>query len=58
MFTSWLVPQLTLWRADSNRCGAQFDGLNGILHLEEAALRREGVHASVVLGSGEKHAGL
>lgn len=36
--------------ADGRR--AELDGLDGILDLEEAALRAEGVDSSVVFGSG------
>ena len=41
--------------ADADGRGTDLDGLDGILDLEEAALRREGVHAAVVLASGEEH---
>ncbi len=40
---------------DPDSRGAQLDGLDGVLDLEEATLGGEGVDAAVVLGSGEKH---
>jgi len=44
-----------LRRADADGGGADLDGLDSILDLEEAALRREGVDAAVVLRAREKH---
>ena len=40
---------------DPDSCAAQLDGLDGVLHLEQSSLRREGVWPTVVLGSVEKH---
>ena len=42
-------------RADADCGGADLDGLDGVLDLEEAALRREGVYAAVVLAPSEEH---
>ena len=39
----------------SRRAGPYLDGLDGILDLENAALRREGVHASVILAACQEH---
>lgn len=42
------IHQLTVICADTDGSRAQFDGLNGVLHLKEAALGREGVYTSIV----------
>ena len=42
-------------RADADGGGADLDSLDGVLDLEEATLRREGVHAAVVLAPSEEH---
>jgi U3 small nucleolar RNA-associated protein 18 len=40
---------------EANGGRAEFDGLNGILDLEETTFGAEGVDASIVFGTGEIH---
>ena len=40
---------------DADGGAAQFDGLDGVLHLEQSPLGGEGVWPTVVLGSVEEH---
>lgn len=41
----------TFGSADTNRCRPQFDGLNGVLHLEQPPLRAECVDTAVIFRS-------
>ena len=41
--------------SDADRRGPELDGLDGVLDLEKAAFRREGVDATIVLAACQKH---